>query len=700
MGSETDLDKIRNIGIISHIDAGKTTTTERILYYAGLIHRMGEVHDGNTVTDWMDQERERGITITSAAVSCTWRGHRVNIIDTPGHVDFTVEVERSLRVLDGAVAIFDSVGGVEPQSETVWKQAERYHVPRIAYVNKMDRVGADFHNVVAMMREKLGARPVPVQLPIGAEDRFEGIIDLVRMKAYHYPEDTLGAQPVEIEIPPAYIDDAQVYRDEMLEAACDHDEALMEQMLEEKELEPETILRALRAGTLDRAFCPVFCGSSFKNKGIQKIMDAVIDYLPSPLDRGAVHGIDMRSDKEVGREPTRDAPFSALVFKVSSDTHVGRLAYARIYSGHAREREAVYNPRVDKRERIMRIFHMQSNKRKQVPDMSAGDIVALVGLKETKTGDTVCDLKHPVTFEALRFPEPVVSRAIEPKTAADEEKLTNALDRLADEDPTVHIDTDKETGQRLIAGMGELHLEILVDRLIREFRVEAHVGKPQVSYRETITRRIRDTFEFAQMVGTRNLYASCGIELMPVASAEGVQVESRVDDPTVPAAFIDAFRHGVLEATSGGTLAGFPVVGVHLTLHSVGTREDDSNEMAFKIAGSMAFQELCRRANPTLLEPVMALEVVVPGEYVGAVINDLNARRGRVMGVSQRHDSHVVDGEVPLAETFGYATALRSLSQGRAVYSMQFDRFERAAPQVEEEILRRIGRFPMTGAAE
>lgn len=694
MGSDGGLDTVRNIGIISHIDAGKTTTTERILFYTGLIHRVGEVHDGNTVTDWMEQERERGITITSAAVSCEWRKHRINIIDTPGHVDFTVEVERSLRVLDGAVAIFDSVGGVEPQSETVWRQAARYDVPRIAYVNKMDRVGADFFNVVGMIREKLGARPVPVQIPIGKEDRFDGIVDLVEMKAYRYPVETMGAKPVVEDIPEELLDEARLHREEMLEAACDHDEALMEAMLEEKEPTGDAIKRGLRTGTLSGAFCPVLCGSSFKNKGIQKVLDAVVELLPSPRDRGEVHGIDPKSGKKVVREPELDEPFAALVFKVASDPHTGRLAYMRVYSGRAKEREALYNPRADKRERIMRIFHMQSNKREALPTMRAGDIVALVGLKETKTGDTLCDQKHPVTFESLQFPEPVVSRAIEPKTAADEDKLVTALERLVDEDPTVHVDTDKETGQRLISGMGELHLEILVDRLIREFRVEAHVGKPQVAYRETITSAVRDTFEFAQMVGNHNAYALAELEMLPVEPGQGIEFESLVDDPAVPAPFIKSFEQGLHESASGGTMAGFPVVGIQVKLRRVGIREDDSTDLAFRIAGSMALKSLSARANPAILEPMMSLEVVVPNDYVGTVINDLNSRRGKVSGVSQRYENQVVDAEVPLAETFGYATALRSLTQGRAVYTMQFTRFDRTARNIEEDILRRIGRLP------
>jgi len=661
---------------------------------------MGEVHDGNTVTDWMEQERERGITITSAAVSCDWREHRVNIIDTPGHVDFTVEVERSLRVLDGAVAIFDSVGGVEPQSETVWRQANRYNVPRIAYVNKMDRVGADFRNVVGMIREKLNAKAVPIQIPIGAEENFSGVIDVVGMKAYVFDSDELGAIPEEQAIPAEYEAEACAQREEMLEAAVDFDEELMVRMLEEEEPDAAMVVRALRAGTLAGAIYPVLCGSSFKNKGVQRLLDGVVDYLPSPLDRGEVIGADPRSGKELTRQPQQKDAFSALVFKIASDAHVGRIAFARVYSGELQERGVVYNPRADKRERIMRIFHMQSNKRTATSTCSAGDIVSLVGLKETKTGDTVCDLKHHITYEELRFPEPVVSRAIEPESAADEEKLNVALMRLADEDPTVSISSDKETGERLISGMGELHLEILVDRLVREFRVEARVGKPQVSYRETITVKVREPFELAQTLGGRSMYASCTLELIPDSSANGILFESRVEDSLVPKEFIAAFRQGLDEAASGGVLAGFPITGVRAVLHEVGIHEDDSTDVSFKMAGSMAFRTLSGKGRPTVLEPISSLEVVTPAEYVGPIINDLNSRRGKVVGISHRHTDQAVDAEVPLAETFGYATALRSLTQGRAAYSMQFDRFDRTSQNVENEILQRIGRYPRLDSRE
>lgn len=693
MGSRLELQALRNIGIISHIDAGKTTTTERILFYSGLVHRMGEVHDGNTVTDWMAQERERGITITSAAITCYWQDHQINIIDTPGHVDFTIEVERSLRVLDGAVAIFDSVGGVEPQSETVWRQADKYDVPRIAYVNKMDRVGSDFFHVVSMMVEKLKARPVPIQIPIGSEENFRGIIDLVRMKSYRYDQETLGAKVSEEEIPEDLREEATAHRETMLEAICDFDDQLMHQILEEEEIAEDALHRALRAGVLAGAIHPVMCGSSLRNKGVQQLLNAVVRYLPSPVDRGEVAGLEPDSGKEITRAPDRPDPFAALVFKIASDTHVGRLAFARVYSGSMKSRTVVYNPRLKEKERITRVFRMHSNKRRPLETMEAGEIIALVGLRNTKTGDTICDGAHPITFEVMRFPEPVISRSIEPKSTADEKKLEGALERLSDEDPTVVVGQDKETGQRLISGMGELHLEILIDRLTKEFSVEAHVGKPQVSYRETVTETVRDTFELSQMLGGKNLYATCQFVLKPADPASGVQIESKVNKAEAPAAFVDAMRQGVLEASSGGVLSGFPVAGVCVELHKIGFREEESNEMAFKIAGAMMFQSACKKAAPAVMEPKMKLEVVAPEDYTGTVINDLNGRRGRVLGIAPRHRTQVVGAEVPLAETFGYATALRSLTQGRASYTMQFDHYEQVPPGVQEEILKRIGRL-------
>jgi elongation factor G len=693
MGKEITLDKTRNIGIIAHIDAGKTTTTERILYYTGLIHKMGEVHDGNTVTDWMVQERERGITITSAAITCEWQNHRITIIDTPGHVDFTIEVERSLRVLDGAVVIFDSVGGVEPQSETVWRQADRYHVPRIAFVNKMDRVGADFFNVVSMIKRKLNASPVPLQLPIGKEEGFKGIIDLVAMKAFYFDEATQGAQVIEEEIPPEMRDLANSYREQLLEKVCDFDEELMHSMIEEKEIAFPVLQRAVRTGVLQSRIYPVLCGSAFKNKGVQKILDAVVDYLPSPLDRGAVHGTDPKTSAETSRYPRDEDPFSALVFKIASDQHVERLAFARVYSGMVSVKEAVYNPRTDTKERIMRVFRMHSNKRKPEESVHAGDIVAIVGLRDTKTGDTICDIRKPVVLEEMSFPSPVISLSIEPKSTGDEEKLKHSLARLVDEDPTCQVNVDKETGQTLIYGMGELHLEILTDRLIREFGVAAHVGKPQVSYRETVTAATQEDFEYSQLLGGKNLYARVVLRVEPADRVHDVTFESKLPaSGNVPAPFVAAIKQGVIECSSGGILSGYPLLGIRVSLTGVSFREDDSNEMAFKIAGASGFAQACRKASPAIMEPIGSLEVIVPDEYTGAVINDLNSRRGKVVTIGRRKDAQVIDAEAPMADMFGYATALRSLTQGRALYTMQFSRYDVMPRQVQDEILRRIGR--------
>ncbi|MFP4012975.1 MAG: elongation factor G [Chitinispirillaceae bacterium] len=694
MGTEKfDLPEIRNIGIMAHIDAGKTTTTERVLFYTGILHRMGEVHDGNAVMDWMVQERERGITITSAATTCQWKNYRINIIDTPGHVDFTIEVERSLRVLDGAVAVFDSVGGVEPQSETVWRQADKYHVPRIAYVNKMDRVGADFDNCIEMMRHKFTTlKTVAVQIPLGKEDKFEGVVDLVAMKAYHYDEKTLGAKVIEVEIPGQFEQEAHMRREEMLEAVCDFNDDLMHKMLEGGEVDPDLVRAAIRTGVLSNRLCPVLCGSSFKNKGIQQLLDAVVDYLPSPVDRGAVSGVHPESGETVERFPEAGQPFSALVFKIASDTHVGRLAYARVYSGKAALKNVLYNPRTRTREKATRIFRMHSNKRRAEQSMEAGDIIALVGLKETTTGDTVCDYDSPVIFEKMAFPDSVLARSIEPKSTADEEKLSQALDRLVEEDPTCRVQTDSETGQRLISGMGELHLDILVDRLIREFNVGVHVGKPQVSYKETVTKSVRHEYEFSQLVGGKSHHGHVVLKLESIEPSRGIEFVSKIENDSVPAVFIDAVKQGVLESSSGGAMSGFQLAGIRTTLVQSHFSEDVSTELGFKIAASMAFREACEKASPAILEPVMSVEVVVPAEYMGSVINDLNGRRGRVLGINPRKDVQVVDAEAPLSEMFGYATALRSLTQGRAVYSMQLDRYEVTVKAVQDEILRRIGR--------
>ncbi len=691
MGSS--LDSVRNIGIMAHIDAGKTTTTERILYYTGVVHRMGEVHDGNTVMDWMAQERERGITITSAATSCYWKESLINIIDTPGHVDFTIEVERSLRVLDGAVAVFDSVGGVEPQSETVWHQADTYHVPRIAFVNKMDRVGADFERVITMMREKLTLEPVPVQIPLGKEDSFEGIIDLITMKTYRYDQDDFGLSVIEDSIPEDSMEETLHFRELMLEKVSDFDDALLERVLERGDIPADLIRSAIRKGVLSNKICPVLCGSALKNKGIQQLMDAVITYLPSPVDRGSIIEKKKKTGDMIERFPDKKDPFSCLVFKIATDPHVGQLAFARVYSGNANFKDSLINPRTGSRERMTRIFHMHSNHRKPVQTIETGDIVALVGLKDTTTGDTLCDRNNQICFEQMVFPQPVISISIEPKSAVGEEKLISALDKLVDEDPTCSVGIDKETGQRLISGMGELHLEILIDRLKREFKVEVYAGKPQVSYRETITASGQEAVEYNQVVGGKTQYALVTLTVEPVEPLEGVQFNSNVKaKEAIPEVLIEAVKQGILEASSGGELAGYPVLGVKVSLEKLVLHEEDSTEMACKIAGSMAFRQVYVKAEPAILEPTMKLEIVLPDEYVGAVINDLNSRRGKVTNIATRREQQIVHAEAPLKEMFGYATALRSLSQGRAVYTMQFSQYEQAGRIVQEKLLKRIGR--------
>jgi len=693
--TKIELSAVRNIGIMAHIDAGKTTTTERILFYTGILHRMGEVHDGNTVMDWMVQERERGITITSAATTCMWGGHRINIIDTPGHVDFTIEVERSLRVLDGAVAVFDSVGGVEPQSETVWRQADKYNVPRIAYVNKMDRIGADFNAcVAAMLRKFSSVKAVPIQIPMGSEDKFDGVVDLVSMKSYRYDEETLGAKVIAGEIPAQFMDEAASRREEMLEAAVDFSDDLMAKVLEGGAVDEGLIKAALRRGVLRNKICPVLCGSSFKNKGIQQLLDAVIAYLPSPIDRGAVIGVDPVTSEPKERLPEVERqPFSALVFKIAADQHVGRLAYARVYSGKAGFKSVLYNPRLKSKEKAARIFRMHSNKRHAENGMEAGDIVGLVGLKDTTTGDTICDPDFPIMFEQMTFPDTVLSRSIEPKSTADEEKLNLALERLEDEDPTCKVRVDAETGQRLISGMGELHVEILVDRLVTEFNVGVHVGKPQVSYKETVTAKAVKEYEFNQLVGGKTHHGHITLSVEPNEAAESVEFINGLKPEALPASFAEAVRQGVLEAAGGGALSGFPVAGVSVKLTSAVYNEADSTEIGFKIAGSMAFKEACESASPAVMEPVMSVEIVVPPEYMGAVINDFNGRRGKVLGIEARKDVQAVSGFAPLSEMFGYATSLRSLSQGRASYTMQLDKYEVAGKAVQESILKRIGRL-------
>jgi elongation factor G len=689
MGRIVPLHRNRNIGIMAHIDAGKTTTTERILYYTGIVHRPGEVHDGAAQMDWMEQEKERGITITAASTTCFWQDHRINIIDTPGHVDFTIEVERSLRVLDGSVAVFCSVGGVEPQSETVWRQADRYRIPRLAFVNKMDRTGSDFLHVVSMIRERLGANAIPIQIPVGAGELFTGIIDLVDMVAYFYNEETLGTTYEVREIPRDLLDEARSKREELIEAIAEHDDGLMGHYLEGREIAAEEIKPVLRKAVLGGHVFPVLCGSAFKNKGVQRLLDAVIDYLPSPLDVPAVVGIEPSSHKEITRKVEDEEPFSALAFKIMTDPYVGKLCYFRVYSGMIRAGTTVLNPVSGKKERIGRILQMHANKREERQEVYCGDIVAAVGLKHTSTGDTLCDEKHPVILERIHSPEPVLSVAIEPKTKADQDKLTTALGKLQEEDPTFRVKVDEDTGQTLIQGMGELHLEILVDRMLREFRVEANRGRPQVAYKETITRPVNAEGRFVRQTGGHGQFGHVKIELEPSDSGGDLEFESKIVGGSIPRQFIPAVEKGIRDAMSAGVLAGFPVVDVKVRLVDGSYHEVDSSEMAFEVAGSMAFQDGVRRADPVLLEPVMDVEVVVPEVYMGDVISDINMRRGKVSGMSHRGDARIVTAVVPLSEMFGYATTLRSISQGRAVYSMQFARYQEVPRTIAEEILTR-----------
>jgi elongation factor G len=671
------LDRVRNIGIMAHIDAGKTTTTERILYYTGRTYKMGEVHEGAAVMDWMVQEQERGITITSAATTAFWRDFRVNIIDTPGHVDFTVEVERSLRVLDGAVAVFDAVAGVEPQSETVWRQADRYGVPRIAFMNKMDRVGADFFSSVQSMVDRLGARPVPVHLPIGQEEHFRGVVDLVEMRALVWT-DSLGTQVDTVEIPAELAEQAAEYHHQLIDAVADHDDELMETyLLDENAVTQDMLRRAIRAATLDLTIVPVLCGSAFKNKGIQPLLDAVVDYLPSPLDVPPVHGIDPRTEHELSRRPMQDEPFAALAFKVMTDPYVGKLTYVRVYSGLIKQGDKVLNTTTGRTERVGRILQMHANHREERDGIAAGEIAALVGLKQTTTGDTLAVDTAPIRLEAMMFPDPVISVAIEPKTKADQDKLATALQRLAEEDPTFRVRSDEETGQTLIAGMGELHLEIIVDRLLREFSVDANVGRPQVAYRETVGKAVEKIEgRFVRQTGGRGQYGHAVINLEPTSPGEGYEFIDKIVGGKIPREYIPSVDLGIQEAMESGILAGYPVVDVRVVLVDGSYHDVDSSEMAFKIAGSMAFKAAMQRAKPKLLEPVMAVEVVTPEEYLGDVMGDLNARRGHVEGLEPRGNAQAIKARVPLAAMFGYATDLRSTTQGRATFTMQFDRYE------------------------
>jgi len=690
---KVSLERTRNIGIMAHIDAGKTTTTERILYYTGRTHRIGEVHDGAATMDWMAQEQERGITITSAATTCFWRDHRINIIDTPGHVDFTIEVERSLRVLDGAVAVFDSVAGVEPQSETVWRQADRYGVPRIAYVNKMDRLGADFGKAVATMVDRLGANAIPIQLPIGAEGDFGGIIDLIGMKAIVYKDD-LGTDFELEDIPADMADEAAEARETLIAALADHDDELAEAYLGGEEIEKDRLVKAIRTAVLAIAITPVLCGSSFKNKGVQPLLDAVVDLLPSPLDVEPAAGTIPGTDEEVVREADPNGPFSALAFKVMSDPYVGRLTYLRVYSGSMASGTGIINATKDRKERVGRLLMMHANHREDVDAVSAGDIVAAVGLKSTTTGDTLTDTADPVILERMTFPEPVIHLAIEPKTKQDQEKLTTALQRLSDEDPTFRMRTDEETGQTVISGMGELHLEIIVDRLMREFSVDANVGNPQVAYRETIRKEVKKVEgRFVRQTGGRGQFGHVYIDVEPNEQGKGYEFESKIVGGSIPKEYVPAVDQGIREALEGGVVAGFPMVDVKVRLVDGSYHEVDSSEIAFKIAGSMALKEAVRRASPALLEPIMQVEVVVPKDFVGTVVGDLTSRRGRIGGMESRGaTTEVIDAQVPLSQMFGYATSVRSATQGRATFSMQFHAYAEVPNSIAEEIKAKVGR--------
>jgi len=687
MPREFALDNTRNIGIAAHIDAGKTTTTERILFYTGKLHRMGEVHEGAATMDFMVQEQERGITITSAATTCFWRDNRINIIDTPGHVDFTVEVERSMRVLDGVVAVFCAVGGVQPQSETVWRQANKYRVPRIVFVNKMDRTGAEFYRVIDKVRERLGANAVPVQIPVGAEGEFRGVVDLIHMKALIYTDD-LGKESEEQEIPADLMDLAIEYRERMIEAAVEGDDALMEKYLEGEPISAEEIRAGLRKGTVAGKVVPCLAGSAFKNKGVQPLLDAVVDYLPSPIDVGAVTGVNPKTGAEETREPSDEAPFSALAFKIMADPYVGKLTFFRVYSGRLGKGSYVYNPTKGRRERIGRVLRMHANHREDVTEVFAGDIAAGVGLGDTTTGDTLCDENHPVALESITFPEPVISIAIEPKTKADQEKMGTALDRLSAEDPTFRIRSDEETGQTIISGMGELHLEIIQDRLLREFRVEANVGRPQVAYKETIRRAAKAEGRYVRQTGGRGQYGHAVIEVSPLEAGAGFEFVNKLVGGSIPREYVAPIENGIKEAMEGGILAGYPMIDVRVTLLDGSYHDVDSSEMAFKIAGSMALKAAAHKAEPALKEPVMAVEIVTPDEYLGDVIGDLNSRRGRIEGMEPASGgTQVIKAQVPLAEMFGYATVIRSMTQGRASYSMEPSHYEEVPRSVADEIV-------------
>lgn len=689
MARAFSLEKTRNIGIIAHIDAGKTTTTERILFYTGILHKMGEVHEGAATMDWMAQEKERGITITSAATTCHWKNHRINIIDTPGHVDFTVEVERSLKVLDGAVTVLSAKSGVEPQSETVWRQAERYHVPRMVYVNKMDIIGADFYNVLKMMVERLNANPVAIQIPIGAEDTFQGLIDLIKMKAVIYEED-YTKEPDLVDIPAEYKEKAEEYRQKMLDTIAETDDELMMKYLEGEELTEEEIKAALRKATVACTLCPVVCGSSYKDKGIQPMLDAVVDYMPSPLDIPAIKGINPDTNEEDHREADDSEPFAALAFKIMADPFVGKLAFFRVYSGTLNAGSYVFNSTKGKKERIGRILQMHANHRKEIEVVYSGDIAAAVGLKDTTTGDTLCDENHPIVLESMEFPDPVISVAVEPKTKADQEKMGIALQKLAEEDPTFRVRTDAETGQTIISGMGELHLDIIVDRMSREFKVDCKVGKPQVAYRETIRKTVKAEGKFVRQSGGKGQYGHCWLELIPQDPGTGFSFESKIVGGAIPKEYIGPIENGVKEAMENGVVAGYPMVDIKAVVYDGSYHEVDSSEMAFKVAGSMAFKAGATKANPVLLEPYVKVEVTVPEEYMGDVIGDLNSRRGRIEGMEPRNGVEVINAFVPLSEMFGYATDLRSKTQGRGNYSMEVSYYDEVPKNISDAIVAKV----------
>ena len=686
------LGQVRNIGIMAHIDAGKTTLTERVLYYTGRTHQIGEVHEGGATMDWMDLEKERGITITSAATTAIWENHRINIIDTPGHVDFTIEVERSLRVLDGAVAVFCAVGGVEPQSETVWRQSDKYDVPRIAFVNKMDRVGADFFHVIEMMRSRLKANPLPLTLPIGDGELFNGIIDLLSMKAILYNESSLGVRFEYRDIPNDLLEEANKWRHHLIEETATYDEHLMEKYLSDKEISVDEIKAAVRRGCLDNTFIPTFCGSAFKNKGIQRLLDAVIDFLPSPLDIPAVNGIDPKnSDIELSRETNEKAPFSALAFKIMTDPYIGRLTYLRVYSGLLKKGSYVYNPNIGKRERISRILQMHANKREELNEVSAGQIVGVVGLKRANTGHTLCDEKSPITLESMDFPEPVVEVSVEPVSKTDQDVLSNALVKLSEEDPTFQVSFNEKTGQTIIAGMGELHLEILIARLLREFKVQANVGTPQVAYIEAITKAVEKIDKkFVKQSGGRGQFGHVVINVQPNESGKGYHFENKIVGGAIPREFISSVDQGIREGLRGGILAGYPLEDIRVELVFGSYHDVDSSEIAFRIAGSMAIKDACRKADPVLKEPIMRVEVVTPEEYLGEVMGDINSRRGKVDGMNQRKDAQTINASVPLSQMFGYATDLRSLTQGRAVFHMEFSYHQKVPHAIQENIIEQV----------